>query len=56
MASPEELKKAEVEERRAALRVALARRMKQDLLDASAPTDDAPDRSGGDSVGAFRAQ
>lgn len=35
-ATPEELKKAEAEERRNALRIALARRMKQDLLETSA--------------------
>lgn len=34
-ATPEELKKSEAEERRNALRIALARRMKQDLLESS---------------------
>jgi hypothetical protein len=53
VASPEELKKAEVEERRAALRLALARRMKQDLLDAP---DESAGRAGGETAGAFRAQ
>lgn len=35
----EEMKQAEIEERRNALRLALARRMKQDLLDTAAPSE-----------------
>lgn len=39
-ATPEELKKSEAEERRNALRIALARRMKQDLLESSSSADE----------------
>lgn len=45
--TPEELKKAEEEERRNALRIALARRMKQDLLESSnAASASDPSRTG----------
>lgn len=42
---PDELKQTEVEERRKALRIALVRRMKQDLLDGA--TAEEPDAPGG---------
>uniref|UniRef100_K3XC66 Cilia- and flagella-associated protein 36 n=1 Tax=Globisporangium ultimum (strain ATCC 200006 / CBS 805.95 / DAOM BR144) TaxID=431595 RepID=K3XC66_GLOUD len=38
--APEELKKSEAEERRNALRIALARRMKQDLLESTTATEE----------------
>lgn len=39
-AVPDELKKSEAEERRNALRIALARRMKQDLLESSTTAEE----------------